>query len=80
MRQDLANDEISTFPGTIQEGSPEFFHQTDGLGGGTDTYHHMEPVAEASSEQPNPTNANPRSTNNDLRHNPKPNCNDDYRQ
>ena len=39
----------------------------------------MEPDAEASLVKPNPTNANPRSTKFDLRHNPKLNCNDDNR-
>ena len=46
---------------------------------GTDTDHYMQPDADNSVEQINPTPTNPRSSKYDLRHNPKPNCNDDYR-
>ena len=53
MIHDLANDKTCTIPGTIEECSPEIFPQADGLSEGNDTDHHMEPDAEASSEQPN---------------------------
>ena len=39
----------------------------------------MEPDVESSSEQPENSPTNPRSSKYNLRHNPKPNCNDDYR-
>jgi len=76
---DLPHAETCTTPGTIQEDSPEILPYTDEIGDGTDTDHYMEPDAETSSEQISPTDTNPRSTKYDLRHNPKPNCNDDYR-
>ena len=39
----------------------------------------MQPDADTSVEQIDPMPANPRSAKYDLRHNPRPNCNDDYR-
>ena len=59
--------------------SPEIFPNTDELGDVTDTCPHMEPDVETSSEQPQNSPTNPRSSKYNLRHNPKPNCNDDYR-
>ena len=79
MRHDLQHEETCTIPGTIQEDSPEILPHTNEIGDRTDTDHYMEPNAEASSEQLGPTDINPRSTKYDLRHNLKPNCNDDYR-
>ena len=78
VRHDLPNDETCTFPGTIQEDSPEILPHTDEIGDGTDRDHYMEPHAEVDVEPFSPTNINPRSTKYDLRHNPKPNC-IDYR-
>ena len=52
---------------------------TDEMADGTDTDHYMQPDANNSVEQIDPTPTNPRSSKYDLRHNPKPNCNDDYR-
>ena len=46
---------------------------------GTDTDHYVEPDADTSVEQPNLSPTNPISCAYDLRHNPKPNCNEDYR-
>ena len=76
MRQDLANDYTYISPGTIQERSPDIFSLIDELGDGIDRDYYMEPDAEKNSEQLSPTDANPRSTKFDLRHNPKPICND----
>ena len=45
----------------------------------TDTYPYIEPKVETSSEQPNNSPTNPHSSKYNLRHNPKLNCNDDYR-
>ena len=74
---DIKAEECST-PGTTREGSPEIYTPTDGLCDGTDTYHYMEPDPGMTSEQPNPSLTNSRSTTHKLRHNPKPNCNDDH--
>ena len=79
MRHDLPNDETCTIPGTKNEDSPEILPHTNEIGDGTDTDHYMEPDAEKNFEPFSPTNINPRSTKHDLRHNPKLNCNDDYR-
>ena len=79
MRLDFPTDETCSTPGTIQEDFPEIFPHTDELGDGTDTDHYMDSNVEANSQQLDPTDVNPRSTKYDLRHNPKPNCNDDYR-
>ena len=57
--------------------SPEIFPQTDEVSDLTVTYPHMEPEAKSSSEQPENSPTNPRSSKYNLRHNPKPNCNDD---
>ena len=64
--------------GITQERLPVIFLPTDGLSEGTDTDQDRKPIAEVSSEHlnPNPTNY-PRSTQYDLRHSPKPNCNGD---
>ena len=66
-------------PRTIREKTPEIIPQTDRSYEGTDTDHYMQPDADTSVEQLDPTPTNPRSSNYDLRHNPDPNCNDDYR-
>ena len=79
MRSEEAADEKKSTPGPIRENTPETIPQTDRSYDGTDTDHHMEPDADISVEQPDPTPTNPRSSKYDLRHNPKPNCNDYYR-
>ena len=66
-------------PGAIPENSSEVTPQPDGSHDGTDTDHNMQLDADTSVEQPDPTPINPRSSKYDLRHIPKPNCNDDYR-
>ena len=67
-------------PGTTYECSPEIFLQTDEVSDVIDTYPHMEPDMEPNSEQPETNPTNPRSSKYNLRHKPKPNCNDDYRE
>ena len=79
VRSEETADEMRTTPGTIRENSPEIVPQIDRSYDGTDTDHYMQPDADTSVEQPDPTPTNPRSSRFDLRHNPKPNCNDDYR-
>ena len=74
-----AADETRSNPGTIQEDSSEILPHTVELGYGTDTDHYMQPDADTSVEQTDPTPTNPRSSKYDLRQNPRPSCNDDYR-
>ena len=79
VRSEKPTDKIRSTPGTIRESFPETFPQADRSYDGTGTDHYMQTDADASVEQLDPTSTNPRSSKNDLRHNPKPNCNDDYR-
>ena len=53
--------------------------RADEIDDGANTDHHIQPDADNSVEQIDPTPTNPRSSKYDLRHNPGPNCNDDYR-
>ena len=66
-------------PETIREISLEIIPQTDRLCDGTDTDHYMQPDEDTSIEQLDLTPTNPSSSKYDLRHNPQPNCNEDYR-
>ena len=79
VQSDFSTEEMRNTPGTTHHCSPENFPQTDEVSDVTDTYPHMEPDLKTSSEQPENSPTNPRSSNYNLRHNPKPNCNDDYR-
>ena len=79
VRPEEAADKTRSTPGTIQEDSPEILPHTDEIDDATDTDHYMLRDADNSVEQNDPTPSNPRSSKNDLRHNPRPNCNDDYR-
>ena len=74
-----APDEIRSTPGTIQEDPSEILPHTRDIDDGTDTDQYMQPDADTSVEQIDPTPTNPRSSKYDLRHNPRPNCKDDYR-
>ena len=76
---DFPTEEMRNTPGEPHVCSPEVFPNTDELGDVTETYVHIEPDVETSSEQPQSYPTNPRSSKYNLRHNPKPNCNDDYR-
>ena len=79
VQPDEAAGETRSTPETIQEDSSEIFPHTDDIDDGTDTDHYMQPDADTSVEQTDPTPTNPRSSKYDLRHNPRLNCNDDYR-
>ena len=79
MRTKQAAHEMRSTPGAIPENSPEFILQPDRSYGGTDTDHDMQADADTTVEQLDPTPTNRRSSKYDLRHNPKPKCNDDYR-
>ena len=79
VRSGEATDETWSTPGTIQEDSSDNLPHATEIDDGTDTDHHIQPDADNSVEQIDPTPTNPRSSKYDLRHNPGPNCNDDYR-
>ena len=76
---DYSTEEMRNTPVTAHECFPNIFPQTDEVSDVKDTYPHKEPDVEANSEQPQSSPTNPRSSKYKLRHNPKPNCNDNYR-
>ena len=79
VQSDYSKEELRNTPGTTHQCSPEIFPQTDEVSDVTDTYPHMEPDVETSLEQPQNSPTYPRSSKYSLRHNLKPDCNDDYR-
>ena len=79
VQSDFSTEELRNTPGNPHVCSPDIFPNSDQLGDVTDTCPHMEPDVETSSEQPQNSPTNPRSSKYNLHHNPKPNCNDDYR-
>ena len=79
IQSDFSTEEMRNTPRYPHVCSPDIFPNTDEVSDVTDTYPHMEPDVETSSEQPQNSPTNPRSSKYNLRHNPKPNCNDDYR-
>ena len=79
VQSDFSTEEMRNTPGNPHVCSPENFPNTDELGDATDTCPHLEPDADTSSKQPQKSPTNPRSSKYNLRHNPKPNCNGDYR-
>ena len=79
IQSDLSTEEMPNTPRTPHECSPEIFFPADEVSDVTDTYPHMEPDVESSSEQPENSPTHTRSYKYNLRHNPKRNCNDDYR-
>ena len=76
---DYSTEEIRNTPGNPHVCSPEINLCTDEVSDVTDTCPHIEPDVESSLEQQENSPANPRSSKHNLRHNPKANCNDDYR-
>ena len=79
VRSEQTVDELRNTPGIIPGNSPEIIPQPDESYDGRDVDRDTEPDADTSVEQLDPMPTNPRSSKYDLRHNPKPNCNDDYR-
>ena len=79
IQSDLSTGEMRNTRGTTHECSPEILPPTDDTSDVADTCRHMEPDEGTSSEQQGSSPSNPRSSKYNLRHNPKPNCNDDYR-
>ena len=79
VQSDFSTEEMRNTLGTTHECSPEIFPPADETSDVADTYTHVEPDVGTSSEQQGNSPSNPRSSKYNLRHNPKPNCNDDYR-
>ena len=79
LRSNQAVNETKSTPGTIQKDSSENLPHTHDVDDGTDTDHYMQPDADTSVEQIDPTPTNTRSSKYDLRRNPGLNCNNDYR-
>ena len=79
VQSDSSTEETRNTQGTTHECSPEIFPQMDEIDDVADTYTHVEPDVGISSEQQENSPSNPRSSKYNLRHNPKPNCNNDYR-
>ena len=79
VRLEEAADEAKGTPGTTEEESSNILPHADEIDDGADTDRYMQPDADNSVEQIDPTPTNSRSSKYDLRHNPRPNCNDDYR-
>ena len=79
IRSEQTADEMRSTPGTIPAKSPEIIPHTDWPCDGRDVDHDMQPPGDTSVDQFDPTPTNPRNSKYDLRHNPKPNCNEDYR-
>ena len=79
VQSDFSTEEMRNTPGNPHVCYPEIFPCTDEVNDVTDTCPHMEPDEDTSSEQPQNSPTNPRSSKYNLRHNPKLNCNDDCR-
>ena len=79
IRSEQTADEMRSTPGIIPENSPENIPQPDGSYDGKEVDHDTQPSADMSVDQSDHNPTNPHSSKYDLCHNPKPNCNDDYR-
>ena len=79
VRSEQTTDELRTTPGIIPENSPEIIPQPGESYDGRDVDRDTQPDTDTSVEQLDLMPTNPRSSKYDLRYNPKPNCNDDYR-
>ena len=79
LQSDYSTEEMRNTPENPHVCSPEIFPCTDEVSDVTDTCPHKEPDVDSSPEQPQNSSANTRSSKYNLLHNPKPNCNDDYR-
>ena len=79
IQTDLSTGKMRNTRGTTHECPPEISPLIDETSDLEDTCTHAEPNVGTSSEQQGNSPSNPRSSKYNLRHNPKPNCNDDYR-
>ena len=78
-QSDYSTEELRKTQGNPHVCSPEIFPCADEVSDVTDRCPHMEPDVESSSEQQENSPANSQSSKYNLRLNPKPNYNDDYR-
>ena len=79
VQSDFSTEEMRNTQGIPHVCSPEVFPPADEISEVADTCTHVEPDVGTSLEQQRNSLSNPRSSKYNLRHNPKPNCNDDYR-
>ena len=79
IQSDLSTGKMRNTRGTTHECSPEISTPIDETSGVADTYTHAAPDVGTCSEQQGNGPSNPRSSKYNLRLNPRPNCNDDYR-
>ena len=79
IQSDLSTGEMRNTRGTTHECSPEISPPIDETSDVADTYTHAESDVGTNSEQQRNDPSKPRSSKYNLRHNPRPNCNDDYR-
>ena len=79
LQSDHSTEEMRNKLGNPHVCSTEIFPDTGKVSDVTDTCPHMVPDVDSSPEQQENSPANPRSSKYNLPHNPKPNCNDDYR-
>ena len=79
VKSDFSTEEMRNTQGNPHVCSPEVFLPADEISDVADTCTHVEPDVGTSLEQQRNSLSNPRSSKYNLRHNPKPNCNDDYR-
>ena len=79
IQSDLSTGKMRNTRGTTHECPPEISPLIDETSDVEDTCTHAEPDVGTSSEQQGNSPSNPRSSKYNLRHNPKPNCDDDYR-
>ena len=79
IQSNLSTGKMRNTRGTTHECPPEISPPIDETRDVEDTYTYTEPDVGTSSEQQQNSPSNPRSSKYNLRHNPKPNCNDDYR-
>ena len=78
IQSDVSTGKMRNTRGTTHECPPEISPPIDETSDVEGTYTHAEPDVGTSSEQQQNSPSNPRSSKYNLRHNPKPNCNDDY--
>ena len=79
VQSNFSTEEMRNTQETTHECSPEIFPPADESSDLAGTYTHVEPDVGTSLEQQENSPSNPRSAKYNLRHNAKPNCNDDYR-
>ena len=79
VQSDFSTEEMRDTQGNTHECSPEILPPVHDTSDVADTYTHVEPDPGTSWRQQENSLSNPRSSKYNLRHNPKPNCNDDYR-